>query len=61
YRHHTPGAPELSYTSTLHQQSSTLWPVHFVQNTPGAELLPELKKEQLHGVIKNGIDERVAI
>ncbi|CCX07917.1 Isochorismatase-like protein [Pyronema domesticum] len=47
-----PEAPELSYTSTL-------WPVHCVQNTPGAELLPELKKEQLHAVIKKGIDERV--
>jgi nicotinamidase-related amidase len=46
------GAPELSYTSIL-------WPVHYVQNTAGAELLPESKKEQLHAVIKKGIDERV--
>ncbi|KAI5820490.1 Isochorismatase-like protein, partial [Pyronema omphalodes] len=49
---HHPEAPDLSY-------SSTLWPVHCVKNTPGAELLPELKKEQLHEVIKKGIDERV--
>lgn len=36
-----------------------LWPVHCVQNTKGAELLPNLKKEKIDLVVEKGSDERV--
>lgn len=36
-----------------------LWPVHCVQNTKGAELLPDLKKEKIDLIVEKGSDERV--
>lgn len=36
-----------------------LWPVHCVQNTKGAELLPELDTDKVDIVIEKGSDERV--
>lgn len=47
-----PSDPSRTYTTTL-------WPVHCVQDTPGAELLPELKKEVLDGMFKKGTIEGV--
>ncbi|KAI8628867.1 isochorismatase [Xylariaceae sp. FL1651] len=39
--------------------SSRLWPVHCVQGTPGAELLPELNADKLDRVVEKGTDARV--
>ncbi|KAI0466607.1 isochorismatase [Xylaria cf. heliscus] len=39
--------------------SSRLWPVHCVQGTPGAELLPELDVGRLDRIINKGTDPRV--
>ncbi|WEW58985.1 NAD(+) salvage pathway protein [Emydomyces testavorans] len=36
-----------------------LWPVHCVQNTPGAEILPGIEMDQMEVVVKKGMDERV--
>lgn len=36
-----------------------LWPVHCVQNTKGAELLPELDTSRVDFIIEKGSDERV--
>lgn len=36
-----------------------LWPVHCVQNTKGAELLPELDTSKIDLIIEKGSDERV--
>ncbi|KAI5923922.1 isochorismatase [Camillea tinctor] len=38
---------------------SRLWPVHCVQGTPGAELVPELPAASLDRVIDKGTDPRV--
>ncbi|KAI0383659.1 pyrazinamidase/nicotinamidase [Hypomontagnella monticulosa] len=38
---------------------SRLWPVHCVQGTPGAELIPELHVSQLDVVLEKGTDPRV--
>ncbi|KAF8250066.1 Isochorismatase hydrolase [Wilcoxina mikolae CBS 423.85] len=47
-----PSDPSRSYTSTL-------WPVHCVQYTPGAELVEGLDVEKLHDVVYKGTDPRV--
>ncbi|KAI0421757.1 isochorismatase [Xylaria grammica] len=39
--------------------SSRLWPVHCVQGTPGAELLPELDAGKLDEIVEKGTDRRV--
>jgi nicotinamidase-related amidase len=39
--------------------STRLWPVHCVQHSPGAELVPELDAENIDTVIKKGTDPRV--
>ncbi len=39
--------------------TSRLWPVHCVQNTPGASLIPELQQEKLDHVVEKGQDARV--
>ncbi|KAI3319755.1 isochorismatase [Xylariaceae sp. AK1471] len=39
--------------------SSRLWPVHCVQGTAGAELLPELDTEKLDKIVVKGTDSRV--
>ncbi|KAG8163316.1 hypothetical protein KVR01_006613 [Diaporthe batatas] len=36
-----------------------LWPVHCVQDTPGAELVPELAADRVDVVVKKGTDARV--
>jgi nicotinamidase-related amidase len=36
-----------------------LWPVHCVQDTPGAELVPELDVAKVDEVVKKGTDKRV--
>lgn len=36
-----------------------LWPVHCVQRTPGAELVPELEKGLIDQVVEKGTDARV--
>lgn len=36
-----------------------LWPVHCVQGTPGAELIPELDTKQLDMIVEKGQDSRV--
>ncbi|EFY91121.1 NAD(+) salvage pathway protein [Metarhizium acridum] len=47
-----PSDPSQSYTTTL-------WPVHCVQGTPGAQLVPELDLSQVHQVLDKGQDDRV--
>ncbi|EXK32856.1 hypothetical protein FOXG_05832 [Fusarium oxysporum f. sp. lycopersici 4287] len=47
-----PDDPSQSYTTTL-------WPTHCVQGTPGCELVPELDVSRVHAVIEKGQDERV--
>lgn len=39
--------------------SSRLWPVHCVQGTPGAELVPELEAKRLDRIVDKGTDARV--
>jgi nicotinamidase-related amidase len=39
--------------------TSRLWPVHCVQDTPGAELVPELNVDKVDQVVKKGMDKRV--
>ncbi|KAK8240596.1 pyrazinamidase/nicotinamidase-like protein [Phyllosticta capitalensis] len=39
--------------------STRLWPVHCVQGTPGAQLIPELDTARLDGVVEKGMDARV--
>ncbi|KAK6948843.1 hypothetical protein Daesc_008914 [Daldinia eschscholtzii] len=38
---------------------SRLWPVHCIQGSPGAELIPELHASQLDLVLEKGTDPRV--
>ncbi|KAJ3739749.1 Isochorismatase-like protein [Lentinula detonsa] len=40
---------------------SRLWPVHCVQGTPGAELIPELDISRVHMVVEKGQDARVEV
>lgn len=40
----------------LNGLSQTLWPVHCVQNTPGAELAPGLKRDHIAKVFQKGTD-----
>ncbi|KAM5343522.1 hypothetical protein ACJ41O_012059 [Fusarium nematophilum] len=47
-----PRDPSVSYTTTL-------WPTHCVQGTPGADLVPELDISRVHAVLEKGQDERV--
>ncbi|KHN94693.1 nicotinamidase [Metarhizium album ARSEF 1941] len=49
---HHPSDPSRSYTTTL-------WPVHCVQDTPGAQLVPELDLSRVHLVVDKGQDPRV--
>jgi len=63
---HTSAAPFTSSITILHPDSSddrtyttTLWPDHCIQGTPGAELVPELDTSKLHYVIEKGQDPRV--
>ncbi|KAH7313672.1 nicotinamidase [Stachybotrys elegans] len=47
-----PTDPSQSYVTAL-------WPVHCVQDTPGAEIVPGLHVRELHRVIDKGMDPRV--
>jgi nicotinamidase-related amidase len=47
-----PHNPSESYTTRL-------WPVHCVQDTPGAELIPELDAARFDHVVHKGTDPRV--
>ncbi|RYP67754.1 hypothetical protein DL771_007087 [Monosporascus sp. 5C6A] len=40
-------------------EETRLWPVHCVQGTPGAELIPELNVGQIDKTIEKGTDPRV--
>ena len=40
-------------------RETRLWPVHCVQGTPGAELIPELHLHNVDHVIEKGLDKRV--
>ncbi|KAI9885581.1 MAG: hypothetical protein M1823_002640 [Watsoniomyces obsoletus] len=39
--------------------TSRLWPVHCVQDSPGAGLIPELNLDKIHHVVEKGQDARV--
>ncbi|KAF4415573.1 hypothetical protein F53441_14619 [Fusarium austroafricanum] len=62
---HPSATPYESATQVTHPHDSsrsyttTLWPVHCVQGTPGSELIPELDVSRVHAVIEKGQDERV--
>lgn len=45
--------------NTAEVVESRLWPVHCVQGTPGAELIPELNVGQIDRVLEKGTDPRV--
>jgi nicotinamidase-related amidase len=45
--------------NTKEQYESLVWPVHCVQNTPGAALIPELDQSKLDKIIEKGTDPRV--
>lgn len=47
-----PSNPDETYETRL-------WPVHCVQGTAGAELVPELHVDRLDGIVEKGQDERV--
>lgn len=41
----------------INGEIQTLWPVHCVANTQGAELNNQIKKEKIHTLFKKGIDQ----
>src|SRR5262249_43071689 len=43
----------------LHGLPQTLWPVHCVQNTPGAELSPELNQRRVEKIFHKGVDTEI--
>jgi len=43
----------------LHGLPQILWPVHCVQNTPGAELAPGVDQSRIGRVFHKGIDQRI--
>jgi nicotinamidase-related amidase len=40
-------------------RESTVWPVHCVQNTFGAQIIPEINSVKLDVLVKKGMDARV--
>jgi nicotinamidase/pyrazinamidase len=46
-------------TIELHGAQQTLWPDHCVQNTKGAELVPDLKIEPIQEIVEKGVDPEV--
>ncbi|KAL4728993.1 NAD(+) salvage pathway protein [Fusarium chlamydosporum] len=62
---HPSSTPYTSTTTITHPRDSsrtyttTLWPIHCVQGTPGSELVPELDVSRVHAVIEKGQDEKV--
>ncbi|KAI9170774.1 Nicotinamidase [Paramyrothecium foliicola] len=58
---HAAAQPFTSSTTIVHPDEgdarsydTTLWPVHCVQDTPGAQLVPELHAARLHSVLDKG-------
>jgi nicotinamidase-related amidase len=49
-------ANPLSPSQTM---ESTVWPVHCVQNTPGAEIIPEIDASKIEFIVEKGRDRRV--
>ncbi len=43
----------------LNGLTQTLWPVHCVQNTPGADFAPGLQRERIVQVFQKGIDPEI--
>lgn len=43
----------------LHGLPQVLWPVHCVQNTPGAAFVPTLRVEKIEQVFRKGIDSNI--
>src|SRR5512147_347850 len=37
----------------------TLWPVHCVQNTPGADFAPGLERDRIRRVFQKGVDPEI--
>ncbi|KAH7122159.1 Isochorismatase-like protein [Dactylonectria estremocensis] len=62
---HAGAAPYTSSHTIVHPSdparsySTTLWPIHCVQDTPGADLVPELDVDALDEVIEKGLDPSV--
>jgi len=40
-------------------RKTRLWPVHCVQGTPGAEIIPEIDTSRLHAIVEKARDRRV--
>ena len=40
-------------------KQTRLWPVHCVQDTPGAEIIPEIDVSEFDAILKKGQDRRV--
>jgi nicotinamidase-related amidase len=62
---HPNAQPYTSFFTVINPSNPTekyetrLWPVHCVQHTPGAELIPELDKGKIDRVVAKGLDARV--
>lgn len=64
--HDPPNNVEFESTTTIVHPSdpsrkyeTCLWPVHCVENTPGAELVPEMLSDRFDVIIEKGTDSRV--
>ncbi|MGK5595382.1 MAG: bifunctional nicotinamidase/pyrazinamidase [Parachlamydiaceae bacterium] len=44
---------------TLKDRQQILWPAHCIQNTPGAEFVPELDKKKVNQVIYKGTEKDI--
>lgn len=55
---HHPGK-QLFDQTTLNGLPQTLWPVHCVQNTPGAELAPSLRQHRIAKIFQKGTDPEI--
>ncbi|KAI9742328.1 MAG: NAD(+) salvage pathway protein [Claussenomyces sp. TS43310] len=62
---HPNTSPYTSFTTVTNPSNpaesyqTRLWPVHCVQNTPGAALVPELHREHIDKIVEKGQDARV--
>ncbi|KKY33017.1 putative pyrazinamidase nicotinamidase [Diaporthe ampelina] len=63
--HTPPKQPFVDSTTVVNPRNASetydtrLWPVHCVQGTPGADLVPELAADRVDVVVKKGTDARV--
>lgn len=46
-------------SNTAESYETRLWPVHCVQNTAGAEFVPELMLQKIDKIVNKGLDARV--